>query len=134
MIDYFHRHTDLRCGPRDNPAEYILEAIGAGAGAKATLDWHRMWKESEEFQATQSQIDDYHSQSAGRSITNTNAEATDESTLSFSTDFSTQFKQLIVRSFRHYWRSPDYLMAKLMLNIVAGQSLVSLSLDATLTA
>lgn len=117
MIDYFHARTELRCDPTDNPAEFILEAIGAGASSKATLDWHALWCESAEFRETQTQIDLYHSQFKGKESA---ADATADSKLSFAASFSTQFKAVIVRAFQNYWRDPTYIMAKIMLNIVAG--------------
>lgn len=60
LIDYFGQRSDLQCGEKDNPAEYILEVIGAGAGASTKQDWHGLWKESDEFKKVQRQIDEYH--------------------------------------------------------------------------
>lgn len=36
LVDYFEARSDLKCDAADNPAEYILEVIGAGAGAHAS--------------------------------------------------------------------------------------------------
>jgi ATP-binding cassette, subfamily G (WHITE), member 2, SNQ2 len=40
LIDYFQRKGGAPCPPDANPAEYILEQIGAGATATADQDWH----------------------------------------------------------------------------------------------
>jgi ATP-binding cassette, subfamily G (WHITE), member 2, SNQ2 len=40
LIDYFERHGGEVCPPDANPAEYILEQIGAGAAASAKQNWH----------------------------------------------------------------------------------------------
>ena len=40
LIDYFERNGGEVCPPDANPAEYILEQIGAGAAASADRDWH----------------------------------------------------------------------------------------------
>lgn len=65
----------------------------------------------------QRQIEAYHTQSAGRS---SSADAAPGSELGFASDVTTQLKMVTQRAFQHYWRSPPYVMAKLMLNIVAG--------------
>lgn len=39
LVDYFGSRSDLKCGPKDNPAEYILEVIGAGASSKASTSF-----------------------------------------------------------------------------------------------
>ena len=40
LINYFERNGGTSCPPDANPAEYILEQIGAGASASANQDWH----------------------------------------------------------------------------------------------
>jgi len=40
LIDYFERNGGDPCAPDANPAEYILEQIGAGATATANKNWH----------------------------------------------------------------------------------------------
>ncbi|KAL8280941.1 hypothetical protein RQP46_006620 [Phenoliferia psychrophenolica] len=117
LIEYFGSRSDLKCGPKDNPAEYILEVIGAGAGAKASADWHQLWKESEEFKQTQRQIDDYHQQFAGQVSA---ADKAPDSGRSYAAHTTTQISLVTQRVFQHYWRDPTYVMAKVMLNIVAG--------------
>ena len=95
----------------------VLEVIGAGAGAKASQDWHSLWKESAEFQQTQRQIDDYHQKFAGQESA---ADKAPDSGRSYAAHTSTQFALVATRVFQHYWRDPTYVMAKVMLNIVAG--------------
>jgi ATP-binding cassette subfamily G (WHITE) protein 2 (SNQ2) len=40
LINYFERNGGVECPPDANPAEYILEQIGAGASARANQNWH----------------------------------------------------------------------------------------------
>lgn len=40
LINYFERNGGALCPPDANPAEYILEQIGAGATASAHQNWH----------------------------------------------------------------------------------------------
>jgi len=39
IIDYFEKMGAIQSQPEDNPAEYILQVIGAGATAKVDRDW-----------------------------------------------------------------------------------------------
>jgi ATP-binding cassette, subfamily G (WHITE), member 2, SNQ2 len=40
LINYFEKNRGSSCSPEANPAEYILEQIGAGATSSAAHDWH----------------------------------------------------------------------------------------------
>ncbi|EDK47411.1 protein SNQ2 [Lodderomyces elongisporus NRRL YB-4239] len=48
ILDYFERNGARKCQDSENPAEYILEAIGAGATAATTSDWFQVWSNSPE--------------------------------------------------------------------------------------
>ena len=40
LINYFEKRSGIPCGENANPAEYILDVIGAGATATTDKDWH----------------------------------------------------------------------------------------------
>lgn len=92
----------------------VLEVIGAGAGATAKQDWHSLWKESDEFQTVQRQIDQYHEKFAGQESA---ADKSPDSGRSYAAHTTTQFALVTKRVFQHYWRDPTYVMAKVMLNV-----------------
>jgi ABC-type multidrug transport system ATPase subunit len=46
-LDYFASYGAPLCPQGDNPAEYLLEQIGAGATGQASLDWPSVWATSE---------------------------------------------------------------------------------------
>lgn len=48
LTGYFAKHGVRKCEEEENPAEYILEAIGAGTSGKVTEDWPQIWNDSEE--------------------------------------------------------------------------------------
>lgn len=49
MAEYFERNGARKLEQTENPAEYILEAIGAGVGSKpSTINWNQIWLESKE--------------------------------------------------------------------------------------
>jgi ABC-type multidrug transport system ATPase subunit len=55
--DYFARHGAL-CPPNVNPAEYMLEAIGAGVTARVgDRDWKDVWLDSPEYRKTVEEIE-----------------------------------------------------------------------------
>lgn len=103
LVNYFGSRSDLKCGLTDNPAEYILEVIGAGAGAQAKEDWHQLWKDSDEFKTVQRQIDEYHRSKQNEQSA---ADAAPDSGRGYAAHTVTQVKLLTVRVFQNYWRDP----------------------------
>jgi len=58
MRDYFARHGAL-CPPNVNPAEYMLEAIGAGISPRiGDRDWKDIWLDSQEFARTKAELEE----------------------------------------------------------------------------
>jgi ATP-binding cassette, subfamily G (WHITE), member 2, SNQ2 len=56
LREYFARHGAV-CPPNINPAEYMLEAIGAGVTPRiGDKDWKDIWLESPEYQKALSEI------------------------------------------------------------------------------
>ncbi|KAM0754754.1 putative SNQ2-ABC transporter [Meredithblackwellia eburnea MCA 4105] len=117
LVDYFGARSELQCGPKDNPAEYILEVIGAGATATTKQDWHQLWKDSDECKVALQQIEKLHADKAGRPSA---ADEAPDAGRGYAAHTTTQVSLVTRRVFQHYWRDPTYVMAKLMLNIVAG--------------
>ncbi|GAA6060988.1 hypothetical protein JCM10212_000674 [Sporobolomyces blumeae] len=117
LIDYFHARTDKRCGENDNPAEYILDAIGAGASAKSDKDWYQMWNESDEAKQIQQDIDRYHQEREGEESA---ADKSPDAGRNYAASYGTQLKVVTARVFQHYNRDPTYVVSKFMLNIFAG--------------
>ncbi|KAG8789944.1 hypothetical protein FRC12_013096 [Ceratobasidium sp. 428] len=114
MISYFERNSARKCQPEENPAEYMLDVIGAGATAKSEIDWHAAWKRAPESTSLEEELRSLHQR--GRE------QMADESRdrPEFATGKLNQLTSLLRRSFRHYVRSPTYIMSKLALNILAG--------------
>jgi ATP-binding cassette subfamily G (WHITE) protein 2 (PDR) len=40
LLNYFESHGADKCGENDNPAEYMLTMVGAGAQGKSSKDWY----------------------------------------------------------------------------------------------
>ncbi|BFZ62298.1 Multidrug resistance protein [Saitoella coloradoensis] len=119
MIDYFERNGGHKCGRTDNPAEYILDVIGAGATASASQDWHQIWLSSPENQAVTQELNEMHTRLRAEHAHDRDNQ--DSASLSsYAMPFSTQFWEVMKRTFSLYWRSPEYIISKVALNIIAG--------------
>ncbi|KAK0494589.1 pleiotropic drug resistance ABC transporter [Armillaria luteobubalina] len=111
VIRYFEAHGSRACLPDENPAEFMLDVIGAGATAKSTQDWHMVWRESREFEEMQRQIADIHT--TGRIHPPVQAAYTPTSWLY-------QMHVLLHRNTIAFWRDPTYIMSKMILNAIGG--------------
>ena len=112
LIDYFEQNGAKKCPPRANPAEYMLEAIGAGNPDYKGQDWGDVWANSPEHrersQEIQQMISDRRS-AATHSQTNDDRE--------YAMPLSTQIYTVVHRTFVSYWRTPEYMIGKFMLHI-----------------
>ncbi|GLB42209.1 putative ABC transporter superfamily, ABCG family. PDR (TC 3.A.1.205) subfamily protein [Lyophyllum shimeji] len=114
LIRYFERNGSRECHPDENPAEFMLDVIGAGATATSAQNWHEIWCNSDESKRLQIEVEDIHTKGRNRPP----VEATLHS--EFATSWFTQTALLCKRNVEAYWRDPTYLMAKLVLNIFGG--------------
>ncbi|KAF8699335.1 ABC transporter, partial [Rhizoctonia solani] len=114
LISYFERNGARKCQSDENPAEYMLDVIGAGATATSDIDWHATWKAAPESSALEQELTKMHSQ--GRS----NSEASNNEQPEYATGYMNQLSALLVRAFRHYSRNPIYIMSKIVLNVASG--------------
>ncbi|TBU44086.1 pleiotropic drug resistance ABC transporter [Dichomitus squalens] len=111
MIEYFERNGARKCSDTENPAEYILEAIGAGATATTDVDWHDTWLKSPESEKVQAELERIHTE--GRQKPPVQARLKKE----YPTAWTYQLVLLLKRNGEAYWRDPVYLIAKLALNV-----------------
>ncbi|TVY36705.1 Multidrug resistance protein, partial [Lachnellula occidentalis] len=115
LLNYFESNGAEKCGPEDNPAEYMLTMVGAGATGKSSKDWHEVWKNSKEAQDTQKELEHIK--------TNMGKEQAEESAGShgeFAMPFSTQLYEVTVRVFQQYWRTPGYVYSKILLGVASA--------------
>ncbi|CAE6479396.1 unnamed protein product [Rhizoctonia solani] len=111
---YFERNGARKCQSDENPAEYMLDVIGAGATASSDIDWHATWNAAPESSALEQELVNMHSR--GRS----NATTTEKEQPEYATGYMNQLSALLVRAFRHYSRNPIYIMSKIILNVASG--------------
>lgn len=114
LIDYFQAHGSRRCEPEENPAEFMLDVIGAGASATSREDWHEIWCNSDEFTKVQGQIQEIHAKGRSQPPVGTTLHS------EYATSWFHQVVQLVKRDASDHFRDPSYMMAKMALNIVSG--------------
>ena len=99
MIDYFESNGGPTCAPDANPAEYILEVVGAGTAGKSTRDWGEIWTNSPQAKELEQELDEIHE------VADTHPK---RQSLTYATPFWTQFYYVYMRVNKAYWRSPEY--------------------------
>ncbi|PFH48337.1 hypothetical protein AMATHDRAFT_65762 [Amanita thiersii Skay4041] len=114
LINYFEESGSRKCRPGENPAEFMLDVIGAGATATTDKDWHQVWVESHLCRRATEDLEHVHTESRKQPPVKATFNGT------FATPWTRQTRNLIMRQYQYYWRDPTYLMSKLMLNIVGG--------------
>lgn len=57
MINYFQTNGAFKCPPDANPAEWMLEVIGAAPGSFTDIDWHQVWRSSQEYREVHKELD-----------------------------------------------------------------------------
>lgn len=123
---YFRKHGAY-CPPDANPAEFILDAVGAGSQPRiGDRDWADVWTDSEEFRATKESIT---RMKAERISEAANTAAKDEA--EYATPLWHQIKVVNKRTQLAFWREPNYGFTRLFNHIVLGliSGLAFLQLD-----
>ena len=102
LLNYFSRNGAPACGEDENPAEYMLTQVGAGATGKSNQDWHEVWKNSQEVQDLQTELDHIQQEMGSKHTVDGSAESHSE----FAMPFTTQLYEVTKRVFQQYWRTP----------------------------
>lgn len=123
LIDYFRKHGAASCPPGTNPAEYMLDVIGATAKSVQTdIDWPTVWRESAEYQAIQDELERL-SRPVKEAVTEAETNIEDPSAYTeFAADIRVQVREVTKRIFQEYWRTPSYLFSKCILTVGAVSS------------
>ncbi|KAG6331298.1 hypothetical protein ID866_7790 [Astraeus odoratus] len=118
--EYFARYG-AHCPPYANPAEYMLEAIGAGLSPRiGSRDWMDIWLDSPEYKRLREEIDEIRSQALERPA------PAQEKSRSYATSFLYQLRVVVKRNNIALWRSPDYVFSRLSVHALCSLN-VSLS-------
>lgn len=116
LLNYLEANGAKKCPPQANPAEYMLEVIGAGDPNYKGKDWGDVWASSVEneklFQEIQQII------STRRDAAKDKDYARDDR--EYAMPLGTQLTTVIHRSFVAIWRTPAYVLGIFMLHIITG--------------
>ncbi|KAJ5216103.1 uncharacterized protein N7498_002510 [Penicillium cinerascens] len=115
LIDYFEKNGAKKCSPHANPAEYMLEVIGAGNPDYKGQDWGDVWTNSLEFKKFTEELEN---------IINSRRDMQADDKIKDDREYAmplyTQIVAVTKRAFVAYWRLPDYILGKMMLHIFTG--------------
>ncbi|GAA90510.1 ABC multidrug transporter [Aspergillus luchuensis IFO 4308] len=113
LIRYFEAKGSVKCPPNANPAEWMLEVIGAAPGSHADRDWTEVWNKSPE--RTQVRLDlaemkqELLQQPPPPRMVGYGA---------FAMPLWAQFVLCLQRMFQQYWRSPSYIYSKAAMCVI----------------
>ncbi|KAK5733163.1 Multidrug resistance protein [Elasticomyces elasticus] len=111
---YFERNGAHKCPPNANPAEWMLEVIGAAPGSHTDIDWHETWRGSQEYQDTHAELEKMKTIRPQEAPPDTNTNDK-ESYREFAAPLPKQIVEVTNRVFQQYWRTPSYIYSKLAL-------------------
>jgi ABC-type multidrug transport system ATPase subunit len=117
VIDYFESNGAFSCPADANPAEYILDVIGAGASGQVDRDWNEIWIQSKEHQEAIAETQALHNDHA---VEVPGHQAHAQAETEFAAPWLSQYRAVQSRMYLHYWRNPTYIMGKVFLNVAAG--------------
>ncbi|KAG5982033.1 ZEB2-regulated ABC transporter 1 [Claviceps digitariae] len=111
MTSYFERNGGHPCPEAANPAEWMLEVIGAAPGTTTNVDWFQAWRDSPEYQKIQQELEGM-TRGKRESTAPSSPEEDSGAYREFAAPFMLQLKQNLHRVFQQYWRTPVYIYAK----------------------
>jgi ATP-binding cassette subfamily G (WHITE) protein 2 (SNQ2) len=115
LLDYFESNGAKKCTPNTNPAEFMLDAIGAGNPDYKGKDWGDVWANSKENSALSKEIQALMKE---RREKGANQESSDER--EYAMPLTSQIMTVTHRSFVAMWRTPSYVLGMFILHIVTG--------------
>ncbi|RDW75194.1 AtrD-1 [Coleophoma cylindrospora] len=115
LTDYFARNGARPCGVDENPAEWMLEVIGAAPGSETSIDWPIVWNESPERAQVRQTLAEMRSQLSQKAVEQ-DSTASDP----FAAPFGQQLSVVLIRVFEQYWRTPSYLYSKFALCLLSS--------------
>ncbi|KAJ3138169.1 hypothetical protein HK100_000047 [Physocladia obscura] len=120
MLDYFERTGAEKCDPTANPAEYILDCIGAGTAKSAsTIDWFQEWKKSPEANHELEAIKTIKQQAVECAAHHTQELERSRHRLNHDVSSPLYSTGLVVnRMLRAFWRDPAYNVGRITFQIV----------------
>ena len=116
LADYFTRNGGHALSDGENPAEWMLDVIGAAPGSHSDVDWPAVWNESAEKGAVVQHLAELKS-----SLSQKEKDAgSDTEHREFASSTAVQLRECLSRVFSQYWRTPSYIYSKIILSILTA--------------
>lgn len=120
LMEYFTRNGAQERPFGANPAEHMLEVIGAAPRSHTNIDWPEVWRNSPEYRGVQEELERLSSGATEKASASAGKAAEDPKKYDeFAAPFTTQLWVVTKRLFKHYWRSPSYIWSKFILTAAA---------------
>ncbi|KAF7998651.1 hypothetical protein HF325_006929 [Metschnikowia pulcherrima] len=121
IVSYFESHGARECTSAENPAEYILEVIGAGATASTSQNWFDVWQSSHERIDAEKRIDELIGEGKQRApLAKEDPANSKELRTKYAASIYSEMTHVTWRTALAFWRNPEYIMAKNMLMLLNG--------------
>ncbi|GAD91973.1 hypothetical protein CIMG_06623 [Paecilomyces variotii No. 5] len=133
LLEYFQRNG-ADCPPDANPAEWMLDAIGAGQTPRiGNRDWADIWRSSSELANVKEEISRIKSERIQEVHAASSAK---EKEIEYATPLWHQIKVVYRRTNLSFWRSPNYGFTRLFTHVVIAllTGLAFLQLDDSRTS
>ncbi|RCK64328.1 Multidrug resistance protein CDR2 [Candida viswanathii] len=115
MIDYFEKHGADPCPKDANPAEWMLEVVGAAPGSHAKQNYFEVWRSSDEYKAVRNEISRMETE-----LVKLPRSEDPEVLLRYAAPVWKQYLLVSWRAIVQDWRSPGYIYSKLFLVIASS--------------
>jgi ABC-type multidrug transport system permease subunit len=113
LLEYFRKHG-VFCPPDANPAEWMLDAIGAGQSPRlGHRDWADIWSDSEEFRRTKEEIMRIKQSRIGEV-----GDSPPVQQKEYATPIWHQIKVVCKRQSLSFWRTPNYGFTRFFNHII----------------
>ncbi|KAJ8070212.1 hypothetical protein OCU04_000598 [Sclerotinia nivalis] len=113
LLDYFHKHG-ADCPPDANPAEWMLDAVGAGQAPRiGDRDWADIFADSPELANIKDRISQMKTERLAEAGNNAPIDERE-----FATPLLHQLKIVQARTNLAFWRSPNYGFTRLFNHVI----------------
>lgn len=112
LIDYFEKYGASKCPPHANPAEWMLEVIGAAPGSHADQDYYDVWLKSDEYAQVQKELDNME-----KELVKIPKDDDPDRHKSYAAPYLAQYLLVTKRVFEQCWRTPSYTLSKAVLAV-----------------
>ncbi|TVY89849.1 ZEB2-regulated ABC transporter [Lachnellula willkommii] len=119
LRNYLESNGAPACPADANPAEWMLEVIGAAPGTTTDTDWPAVWRASPEYAATHRELERL-KETRPRETDPASSPDDKSSYREFAAPAMVQQLEVLHRVFQQYWRTPSYIYSKVALCVASA--------------